>query len=330
MLKYIVKRTIVGVFVLAIVSAIVFGVFYILPSDPARLACGKSCTPELMDRIRHTLELDQPLPVQYGRYVKGIFTGRTYLAGTEAELNCSAPCLGYSYQNDLPVTTLLKDRLPATLSIAFGASILWLLVGLSSGIVSALRRGTMLDKFSQGVALGAASLQIYFVGLILQFIFVDKLAILPIPGYTSPFESLSLWAQQMALPWITLAFLLSAIYSRLTRAGMIEVMSEDYVRTARAKGLSARQINSKHVLRGAITPIVTVFGLDLGALLGGAVITEYVFNIPGLGKLSTDAVANLDIPVVTGTVLFSAFFVVTANILVDLIYSALDPKVRLS
>ena len=330
MLKYIVKRIFVGSFVLAIVSAIVFGIFYILPSDPARLACGKSCTPELMDRIRHTLELDQPLAVQYTRYVKGIFVGRTYLPGSEAQLDCNAPCLGYSYQNDLPVTTLLKDRLPATLSIAFGASILWLLVGLSSGVISALRRGTFVDKFSQGVALGAASLQIYFVGLILQFIFVDKLAILPIPGYTSPFDSLGDWAKQMALPWLTLAFLLSAIYSRLTRAGMIEVMSEDYVRTARAKGLSARQINSKHVLRGAITPIVTVFGLDLGSLLGGAVITEYVFNIPGLGKLSTDAVANLDIPVVAGTVLFSAFFVVVANIIVDLVYSALDPKVRLT
>jgi len=330
MFKYLIRRVLVGGFVLAIVSAIVFGIFYILPADPARLACGKACTPELMDRIRTTLELDQPLPVQYGRFIKGIFVGRTYLPGSEAELNCAAPCLGYSYQTDQPVTTLLKDRLPATLSIAFGASILWLLIGLSSGIVSALRRGTMIDKFSQGVALGAASLQIYFVGLILQFIFVDKLQILPMPGYTSPFDSLSEWAKQMALPWITLAFLLSAIYSRLTRAGMLEVMSEDYVRTARAKGLSARAINTKHVLRGAITPIVTVFGLDLGVLLGGAVITEYVFNIPGLGKLSTDAVANVDIPVVTGTVLFSAFFVILANLIVDLIYSALDPKVRLA
>ncbi|MEY3890464.1 MAG: hypothetical protein RLY62_646 [Actinomycetota bacterium] len=330
MFKYLIRRVLVGGFVLAIVSAIVFGIFYILPADPARLACGKACTPELMDRIRTTLELDQPLPVQYGRFIKGIFVGRTYLPGSEAELNCAAPCLGYSYQTDQPVTTLLKDRLPATLSIAFGASILWLLIGLSSGIVSALRRGTMIDKFSQGVALGAASLQIYFVGLILQFIFVDKLQILPMPGYTSPFDSLSEWARQMALPWITLAFLLSAIYSRLTRAGMLEVMSEDYVRTARAKGLSARAINTKHVLRGAITPIVTVFGLDLGVLLGGAVITEYVFNIPGLGKLSTDAVANVDIPVVTGTVLFSAFFVILANLIVDLIYSALDPKVRLA
>jgi peptide/nickel transport system permease protein len=188
----------------------------------------------------------------------------------------------------------------------------------------------MVDKFSQGVALGAASLQIYFVGLILQFIFVDKLAWLPMPGYTSPFEYPLDWAKQMALPWITLAFLLSAIYSRLTRAGMIEVMSEDYVRTARAKGLSARDVNMKHVLRGAITPIVTVFGLDLGALLGGAVITEYVFNVPGLGKLSTEAVTNLDIPVVTGTVLFAAFFVITANIIVDLVYASLDPKVRLT
>ena len=330
MLRYIVKRVTAGTLVLGIVSAIVFSIFYILPSDPARLACGKSCTPELMQRIKVALEIDQPLQVQYGRFIKGIFVGRTYLKGSEAELQCGAPCLGYSYQTDQPVTSLLMDRLPATLSIAAGASVLWLLVGLSSGIVSALRRGTMIDKFSQGVALGAASLQIYFVGLILQFIFVDKLAWLPMPGYTSPFEYPLDWAKQMALPWITLAFLLSAIYSRLTRAGMIEVMSEDYVRTARAKGLSSRDVNMKHVLRGAITPIVTVFGLDLGALLGGAVITEYVFNVHGLGKLSTEAVTNLDIPVVTGTVLFAAFFVITANIIVDLVYASLDPKVRLT
>ena len=330
MLRYIAKRVTAGTLVLAIVSAIVFSIFYILPSDPARLACGKSCTPELMQRLKVALEIDQPLQVQYARFIKGIFVGRTYLKGSEAELQCGAPCLGYSYQTDQPVTSLLMDRLPATLSIAAGASVLWLLVGLSSGIVSALRRGTMVDKFSQGVALGAASLQIYFVGLILQFIFVDKLAWLPMPGYTSPFEYPLDWAKQMALPWITLAFLLSAIYSRLTRAGMIEVMSEDYVRTARAKGLSARDVNMKHVLRGAITPIVTVFGLDLGALLGGAVITEYVFNVPGLGKLSTEAVTNLDIPVVTGTVLFAAFFVITANIIVDLVYAFLDPKVRLT
>lgn len=330
MIRYIIKRVAAGSLVLAIVSAIVFSIFYVLPADPARLACGKSCTPELMERIKVALEIDQPLQVQYGRFIKGIFVGRTYLKGTEAELQCGAPCLGYSYQTDQPVTELLMDRLPATLSIAVGASILWLLIGLSSGIVSALRRGTMVDKFSQGVALGAASLQIYFVGLVLQFIFVDKLAWLPMPGYTSPFEYPLDWAKQMALPWITLAFLLSAIYSRLTRAGMIEVMSEDYVRTARAKGLSERSVNMKHVLRGAITPIVTVFGLDLGALLGGAVITEYVFNVPGLGKLSTEAVTNLDIPVVTGTVLFAAFFVITANIIVDLLYAALDPKVRLN
>jgi len=329
MFSYLIRRVVSGVVVLGIVSAIVFGIFFILPADPARLSCGKTCSEELIVKIRHTLELDQTLPVQYGRFIKGIFVGRTYLGGTEAELNCSAPCLGYSFQTDQPVTALLKDRLPATASIAFGASILWLLIGLSSGIVSALRRGTWVDKMSQGVALGAASLQIYFVGLVLQFIFVNKLAWLPTPGYSSPFQYPLDWAKQMALPWITLAFLLSAIYSRLTRAGMIEIMGEDYVRTARAKGLSNRRINLKHTLRGAITPIVTVFGLDLGGLLGGAVITEYVFNIPGLGKLSTDAVSNLDLPVIIGTVMFSAFFIIIANILVDILYAVLDPKVRI-
>ena len=312
MLSYIARRITSGVLVLFIVSAVVFSIFYVLPADPARLACGKSCTPELMERIRKAMEIDQPLATQYGRFVKGVFVGRTYNAGTEVQLECGAPCLGYSYQTDLPVTSLIKDRLPATLSIAVGASVLWLLVGLSGGVLSA-----------------GASLQIYFVGLILQFIFVNKLEWLPMPGYISPFEMPLEWAKMMVLPWVTLAFLLSAIYSRLTRSGMIEVMSEDYIRTARAKGLSARRINFKHVLRSAITPIVTVFGLDLGALLGGAVITEYVFNIPGLGKLATEAVANVDMPVITGTVLLAAIFIITANMIVDIIYSFLDPKVRL-
>ncbi|MEN9735649.1 MAG: hypothetical protein RL129_359 [Actinomycetota bacterium] len=330
MFRYIVKRLISGTLVLGIVSAIVFTVFTILPADPARLACGKACTPDLIKQIRHTLELDQPLPVQFGRFVKGIFVGRTYLQGTAAQIDCQAPCLGYSYQTNESVTSLLKDRLPATLSIAFGASILWLLIGLSSGILSAIRRGTWIDKFSQGFALTMASLQIYFVGLVLQFLFVDKLQWLPSPSYNNPFEYPIDWARGMVLPWVTLAFLLSAIYSRLTRAGMIEVMGEDYVRTARAKGLTNRQINLKHVLRAAITPIITVFGIDLGLVLGGAVITEYVFNIPGLGKLATDSVSNVDLPVVTGTVLFAAFFIIVSNIVVDLLYAVLDPKVRLS
>jgi peptide/nickel transport system permease protein len=329
LLSYIARRITSGVLVLFIVSAVVFSIFYVLPADPARLACGKSCTPELMERIRHAMEIDQPLATQYGRFVKGVFVGRTYNAGTEVQLECGAPCLGYSYQTDLPVTSLIKDRLPATLSIAVGASVLWLLVGLSGGVLSALKRGTLIDRGSQAFALAGASLQIYFVGLILQFIFVNKLEWLPMPGYISPFEMPFEWAKMMVLPWVTLAFLLSAIYSRLTRSGMIEVMSEDYIRTARAKGLSARQINFKHVLRSAITPIVTVFGLDLGALLGGAVITEYVFNIPGLGKLATEAVANVDMPVITGTVLLAAIFIITANMIVDIIYSFLDPKVRL-
>ena len=330
MLRYIVKRIAGGLIVLTMVTAVVFGVFYILPADPARLACGKSCTPDLIAQIRHTLELDQPLSVQFGRFIKGLGTGRTYLAGTDAELHCPAPCLGYSYQTDEAVTSLIMNRLPATLSIAVGASVLWLLVGVFGGVISALRRGTWIDKFSQSFSLAAASLQIYFVGLILQFIFVDKLQWLHTPGYISPFDDLKEWALSMALPWMTLAFLLSAIYARLTRAGMIEIMSEDYVRTARAKGLAPRKVNLKHVLRSAFPPIVTVFGIDLGTLLGGAVITEYVFNIPGLGKLSTEAVNNVDLPVIVGTVLVAALFIVVANMIVDFVYMALDPKVRLT
>ncbi len=328
-MRYLIRRLVGGAVVLTIVSAVVFGLFYLLPADPARLACGKACTPELLTQIRHTMEIDQPIAVQYERFVKGIFVGRDYLKGTPAQVKCPAPCLGYSFQTDQPVTTLLRQAIPATLSIAVGASTLWLLLGLFSGVISALRRGTWIDKTAQALALGGASLQIYFVGLVLQFIFVDKLQILQSPGYTSPFDNPKDWFLQMLLPWITLAFLFSAIYARLTRAGMLEIMSEDYIRTARAKGLKKSTINLKHVLRAAITPIVTVFGLDLGQLLGGAVITEYVFNIPGLGRLATDAVSNVDLPVIVGTVMFAAFFIVVANIVVDLLYSRLDPKVRM-
>lgn len=277
------------------------------------------------------MELDQPLLVQYGRFAKGIFVDRTFNAGTEAAQECSAPCLGYSYQTDEEVKALIVDRIPATLSIAVGASVLWLALGVTLGFISAIRRGTWIDKVAQGIALAGASLQLYFVGLVLLLIFVDKLQLLPFPAYNPPGEfGWGEWAKALILPWVTLALLLSAIYARLTRAGMLETLSEDFVRTARAKGVSRWRLNVRHAFRAALTPIATVFGIDVGTLLGGAVITEYVFNIPGLGKLSTEAVTNVDLPVIVGVVLTAAFFIVVANIVVDLVYAALDPKVRLS
>lgn len=331
MLSYLVRRIAGGFAVLAVVSVVVFGVFYALPADPARLACGKGCTPDTLTKIRHAMELDQPLSQQYVNFVKGLVVDRTYNAGSEAARECNAPCLGFSYQTDESVTDLLVDRLPATISIAAGASVLWLLLGITLGFISAIRRGTWIDKIAQGIALAGASLQIYFVALVLMLIFVDKLQILPFPAYNPPAEfGWKEWAMGMILPWTTLAFLLSAIYARLTRAGMIEMLSEDFVRTARAKGMSRWRLNTRHALRATLTPLITVFGLDLGALLGGAVITEFVFNIPGLGKLSTEAVTNVDLPVIVGTVMLAAFFIVLANILVDIVYALLDPKVRLA
>lgn len=331
MYSYLFRRIAGGIGVLAVVSVVVFGVFFALPADPARLACGKGCTPDLLKRIRHSMELDVPLSTQYERFVKGLFVGRTYNEGTEAARVCDAPCLGFSYQTDEEVLALVKDRLPATLSIAAGASVLWLLLGVTLGYISAIKRGTWIDKAAQGVALAGASLQLYFVGLVLLLIFVDKLQWLPFPAYNAPGEfGWGEWAKALILPWATLALLLSAIYARLTRAGMLETLSEDFVRTARAKGVSRWRLNTRHAFRAALTPIATVFGLDVGTLLGGAVITEYVFNIPGLGKLSTEAVSNVDLPVIVGVVLVAAFFIVVANIVVDLVYAVLDPKVRLA
>ncbi|HVF21324.1 MAG TPA: ABC transporter permease [Mycobacteriales bacterium] len=323
--RYIARRSLWVVALLFIISIVTFCIFYILPADPAALSAGKSSSTEEIELIRVKLGLDKPLYAQYGDFVKGIFVGRT-IGGNE----CGAPCMGYSFKNEQPVFETILDRLPVTFSIAAGAAVLWLLMGVTVGIISALKKGTFIDRAAMTGALAGVSLPLIFIGYVILLVLVYKLKIFPQPRYNDFTDNPLKWAQGLILPWCALAFVNSALYARLVRANMLETMAEDYVRTARAKGLPERTVIRRHGLRAALTPIVTVFGLDMGQLLGGAVLTEQVFSIQGMGKLALTSIFNTDLPVIVGVTVFAAFFVVAANLVVDILYAVVDPRVRYS
>jgi len=330
MIRFLTRRILVGVMTLIVISVIVFGLFFAVPSSPAKVMCGKNCDAASIAAVERRLEIDQPIVEQYTKFMKGIFVGRTYAPGSDFEVRCDAPCLGFSFRNSEPVTDILKRTIPVTLSIVAGAAVLWLLIGVSLGMISALRKGTLFDKIAIGVSLVGASMQVFFFGLILLFLLVYTTGLLPFPSYTPITEDPVAWATGLILPWVTLGFLNSAIYARLSRAQMLETLSEDYVRTARAKGLPLRRVYTKHALRAAITPIVTIAGLDIGASLGGTFITETIFGLRGLGKETVEAVGFLNLPIVVATVLLAAVFIVVANLIVDVLYAVIDPRVRLS
>lgn len=329
MLRFVVRRLLVAAVTLAVISLVTFGLFFAVPSSPAKVMCGKNCTAADIAQVERRLGIDQPLPRQYTEFVKGVFVGRTYGEG-DFRQDCPAPCLGYSFRNNQPVTEIIVQRAPVTFSIVLGGAVLWLTLGVSLGMVSALRRGTALDRAAIGITLAGASMQVYFFGLILLYLLVYATGLLPFPSYTPLTENPARWAVGLLLPWMTLGFLNSALYARLARAQMLETLSEDFVRTARAKGLSARQVHTRHALRAAVTPIVTIAGLDIGTSLGGTFITETIFGLQGLGKATVEAVQFLNLPVVMATVLLAAVFIVVANIVVDVLYAVIDPRVRLS
>jgi len=329
MFPYIVRRIIIMIFMLTILSIVTFLLFNAVPTDPARLTCGKVCTPEIVAANRIRLGLDQPLYTQYFEWIRGIFVGRTFGSGS-ATFECSTPCLGYSFRNGEEVTVMILDAIPVTMYLAIGAFTLWMLVGISSGIVAARHHGKWQDRTIMGVSLIGYSLPVFFVGLLLLVFVIVRWNLLPYPDYESPFDDPVAFFQTMLLPWVTLAILYAAYYARLTRSQMLETMGEDYIRTARAKGLSERVVFRKHALRAGLTPIVTSAGLDLAGLLGGAVITEYIFSLPGLGRLAIGAVTEYDLPTITATVLIAAVFVIVSNLIVDILYAAIDPRVRLT
>lgn len=328
MIHYITRRLAALVGVLLVICAVTFAIFFVFPADPAQQVCGKNCTPARIATIKHQMGLDEPLPEQFEKYVVGIAAGRSYGSGDSVS-KCPVPCLGFSYQSNAPVTTLIEQRLPVTASIAIGAGVLWLASGVLIGIISALRKDTWIDKTIMLAALGGMAVPSFLVGIVLLLLLCTKLGVLPYPTYTSVLQDPVAFVQGMILPWITLAVGYSAVYARFTRASMIEAMSEDFITTARAKGLSERRVVLKHGLRAGLSPIMTIFGMDLGALLGGSIIVEQVFGMPGLGTLLMQAVGVVDIPVVMGVTLLAAFFVVFANLVVDVLYGVIDPKVRL-
>ncbi|MGC5320562.1 ABC transporter permease [Micromonospora arida] len=327
MARFLLKRLFSATLTLFAVSVFTFLMFFALPRDPVSSICSKNCNPERLERVRDDLGLNDPLISQYAGYMKGIVTGRDL--GSAQGGRCDAPCLGWSYVTNEAVSDTIARVLPVTLSIVIPAAILWLLLGVGLGMISALRRGTWLDRAAIGFSLTGASLQLYFVGAVLLMVFVYNLRLLPVPSYTSLFDNPAKWASGLVLAWVALAFLFSAIYARLSRAQMLETLSEDFVRTARAKGLAKPKVYGRHALRAAITPVVTIAGLDVGGALGGTVITETTFGIQGLGRTAVDAVRSGDLPTIMATVLIAAVFVVLANVLVDLLYAAIDPRVRL-
>jgi peptide/nickel transport system permease protein len=320
MTRYIIRRLLWGVLLLILVSALTFLLFRILPTgNPARLRAGHNASPKVIAEISRDLGLNKPLIDQFWIYMKGIFL----------HFN-----LGYSYYSSASVRGLIADRLPATVSLVIGASVIWLVTGLSVGIVSAVRRGSKLDRGSMGTALLLVSAPEYWLGLILLYLFandIGRIKIFPGSGSYVAFSSDPWgWFTSLILPWLVVAGGSAAIYARLIRGSMIEVMSEDYIRTARAKGLTERRVVLHHGLRSAINPILTIFALDIGVLLGSAVLVEIVFDIPGIGRLSYEAITHSDFPIIQGTVLATALFIIVANIVVDIAYAYLDPRVRYS
>lgn len=315
---------------LVLLSVAVFFLFNMVPGDPARLSCGKICTPAILEANRRRLGYDKPPLEQYLVFVNGVFFGRTFGEGGPQPVVCDAPCLGYSFTRNAEVLDLLVKAAPVTFWLAVGAFVLWLSVGISLGIFAALKRGRWPDKLVMGVSLVGYSFPSFFFGLILIFFVILKARLLPFPQYIGPFEDPVRFLQTMILPWIVLAILYTAFYMRLTRNQVLEVLNDDYVRTARAKGLPERTVVVKHALRAGLTPIVTAAGLDLAGLLGGAIISENIFSLPGLGSLAVDAVINSDLPIITGITLVTASIIIFANLVVDLLYAVIDPRVRLT
>ena len=334
MIFFIIRRLILTVFLLLLVSMITFAIFFLVPrlagQTSYQLAAqyvGRNPIPSAIKAVEIKLGLNAPVYLQYGRFVKGIVAGVHYNNGPDVSY-CPFPCFGYSFRNQQPVWPQLISDAPVTLSLAIGGAVLWLIGGVSIGVLSALRRGSFFDRLSMGVALAGVSLPVFFTGLIALELFSYHWPIFPNVHYVPITENPLLWARNLILPWVTLAFLYAALYARLTRAGMLETMGEDYIRTARAKGLAERKVVVKHGLRAALTPIVTIFGLDLGLLLGGAILTETTFSFPGLGQFTILAIQNQDLPEIMGVVMIASFFIVIANMIVDILYAVVDPRVR--
>ena len=321
--RYLIRRTLFLILVLWIVSVLTFLVFVKLPNgDPARRAAGRQSTEQTIADAREALGLDKPIWVQYGRFAKGLIPLPGFFLNKEVY---------YSWSDFVPIKENIYRKLPVTLTLAIGAAIVWVLIGVPIGIVSAIKRRSIADRAGMIFALLGVSLPVFWLAYVFLYIFSFKLQILPgsgLPRDTGPIEAAL--RGHFILPWAVLSLAFAAFYARMTRGNLIETMGEDYIRTARAKGLGERRVIFKHGLRSALTPIVTMFGMDLGILLGGAVITETVFNLDGIGRYLVQSLLRNDFPATMGVTVFASFFIVVANLVVDVVYAFLDPRVRYS
>ncbi len=331
MLGYIVRRLVAAFLVVVVTSMFVFALFFLGPSNPAAVICNQNgrCTPERQQLLETSLGLNDSVFHQYGLFVKGLVVDRTVSTGPAANYDCPAPCLGISYRTREPVMDQLKQKYPATVSLALVGGTLYLMLGVTIGVFAAKWRGTAADRMLVGASLVVSSIPYYLVALLAWLFLVNQYSIFPITGYYPIMDNPVKWASGLLLPWLVLMVAMSPQYARFGRGAMVETMSEDYIRTASAKGLPTNRVLFKHGLRAAIVPIVTIFGLDLAGLLAGTVFTERIFEIDGIGKWGIEAIP-VDFPVISATVLVAAVLVVVANLIVDILYSFLDPRVRLA
>ena len=327
--RYVVRRLLWVVLVLLIITFVTYVIFFTLPpGDPAVRLAGKQPTPSLIAEVKKQLGLDKPAILawppwdsQYGIFVRHLLTGD----------QCGKPGLGKSYDSKTCVKDEIKDRAPKTISLALGAAVVWLLMGIPIGIVSALKRRSLADRLAMGFALFGISAPVFWLALIFLFIFWQKLGIGAVgSGYVDLHSDPLHWFTHLLLPWFALALLYAAFYARMTRGNLVETMGEDYIRTARAKGLSERKVVMKHGLRSSLTPVVTIFGMDVALLIGGAVITETVFNLQGLAAWAATSAVRSDLPAVLGVTVVLAVSVTLMNVIVDILYAYLDPRVRYS
>jgi len=319
MLRFLLRRVVFGVVVMWLVATTVFIMYFVAPHDVARTLAGRQASEATIAAIRHNLGLDRPVIAQYGSFLWRALHGD----------------FGYSYTNAEPVTNLISNGLPVTASLVIGGAVLWLFMGVGIGVLAATRPRSMMDRTATGFSLFFYSMPTFLLGEVLLLLLFFRLHLIgidwfPGAGYTPLLQDPVEWVRHLLLPWFTIALVTAATYVRLTRGSMLDVLGEDYIRTARAKGLSRRRVIYRHGLRAGLTPVVTQFGIDVGTLLGGAIVTENVFGLPGLGELAISALSKQDLPTVIGLVLLASAFVVIANIVVDILYSVLDARVRVS
>jgi peptide/nickel transport system permease protein len=326
---FVLRRALGAAVTLFALSVIIYVVFYVTPGNVAQITCGPRCSPVQVHQVAEQLQLDDPLYVRYWHFLEGIFVGHDYSTGTSVQ-HCSAPCLGQSYQSDQQVTELILAKLPVTFSLVFGAMVLWLILGVGNGVLSAWRRGRLTERLLTGVTLAGFATPVFVIGLVLMIVVCGQLELLPFPQYVDFSDDPEQWAWNLLLPWLSLALIESAKYARLTRSAMLETLAEDHVRTFRAYGVGERAIVGRHALRGALAPVIALNANDFGSAIGGAVLTESLFGLPGVGRELVHAVKVVDLPVVVGMVLVTGFFVVLANAVADVLYAVADRRVVLS